>query len=1212
MAWPDGLGSAARFCLTAAELRSSCIERGIAWEPLDDWRTLHARLALLDVEEDTERLRSGEDAATVQSEERSASPGVVFGRSTVSTLRRRCIDYALAFSISDDADELLRVLRDAMDAPPTLRRHRELIERLHEAMETQRELEATNAEQRALQLEQVEAQEPKRSSEPSRSSQSSRDGSRSTDRGAAWPAGLGSAASFSVPVAELRRICTEQDIPWSLSDDWRSLQVRLALRAAVDDAKDAMDAERLLATLGPAAIVRGAWLRRQDGQALPRRRMRELDEGLLRLDQLRDLRARFGVDALPVVSLVELWQDGDKKPRAMHEMVRHIIDALADMRLDRDALLKEDIDTTALRAARLPDFVIILPWAAVHQPLPADVEAARLAAVSEPSQRGSVIARPVTSEARLPSPHVIFGHSMKSKLRQRCSEFGVLFSIEHKTHELLQLLGDELNASPVSRRSRARKTEKEWSAYQRALLAEAEAQANLREMEEAEALEAKAEAQKVARARAKKAAASAFERAAAAERAAVERAAAESEAAVRAMVRTAVLRAAEREATRREEEARMLGQAVHRPGINSGLGSGRLRVEPKTTAEMWAEVGAEALTPEEMALANAKAEAKAKAAAEAKVEVKVEATSGEDSGEEESAVAVREVWGSWSTPPVCIVDSEEEEDEAAEREAEREAAVRAVMKVTVGRAAVRAARWVRAAEAARKSGVEMSVWMAAVRMQAAQRGIVGRDEARLREHAKDVEMQEWTAAVRVQAAQRGIIGRDEAKARQRTRDVESMAAVRVQAAHRGSAGRDEAKMRRRANDRVTSAVHLEATPNPLPPLPPASRTIDFAIAPPLELGPQTSPHAAPAIVRAPAAFRAAHEMLESTVQEIRTILELPPERFIRLRDRAVEYLMEGNADGALAKLDELLILCTERLGLVMGLLHPMCTQIRQCVCAILIAAQRHERAATEMRTELGHIEAILALSMELGLAEATLSLGKGSIFSKGILALGQELKLFNAILATDEAPGEKLGLAKAILHLASLREIELRGRLNQVVGDRWSWDWGIWGRDWTLHKASIMSLISHYQALRTRHETRGEQHSSKVATIIELATLLQSEGDLEGATLLFREAMEVRRETLGDRHQDTLQSINTLGELLRLRGDLQSAAPLLHEAMRTRSETLGDLHPDTLQSINNLCALLRAQGDHIGAMELYTAREARLKALRDAQGHVDERVWMVG
>ena len=139
-----------------------------------------------------------------------------------------------------------------------------------------------------------------------------------------------------------------------------------------------------------------------------------------------------------------------------------------------------------------------------------------------------------------------------------------------------------------------------------------------------------------------------------------------------------------------------------------------------------------------------------------------------------------------------------------------------------------------------------------------------------------------------------------------------------------------------------------------------------------------------------------------------------------------------------------------------------------------------------------------------------------------------------------------------------------------------------------------------------------------------LATLLQAQGKLDEAGVLFRGALEASRATLGDRHPDTLISMNNLGGLLLAQGKLDEAGVLLREAIEAKRATLGDRHPSTLASMNNLGGLLHDQGklDEAGVLyrECLVARRAmlgdrhrdtldslqNLAGLLQAQGKLDE------
>ena len=79
-----------------------------------------------------------------------------------------------------------------------------------------------------------------------------------------------------------------------------------------------------------------------------------------------------------------------------------------------------------------------------------------------------------------------------------------------------------------------------------------------------------------------------------------------------------------------------------------------------------------------------------------------------------------------------------------------------------------------------------------------------------------------------------------------------------------------------------------------------------------------------------------------------------------------------------------------------------------------------------------------------------------------------------------------------------------------------------------------------------------------------LGALLLTQGKLDEAEPLWREALEASRVKLGDRHTDTIASISNLGTLLQAQGKLNEAEPLVREALEARRATLGDRHPDML------------------------------------------------
>ena len=64
--------------------------------------------------------------------------------------------------------------------------------------------------------------------------------------------------------------------------------------------------------------------------------------------------------------------------------------------------------------------------------------------------------------------------------------------------------------------------------------------------------------------------------------------------------------------------------------------------------------------------------------------------------------------------------------------------------------------------------------------------------------------------------------------------------------------------------------------------------------------------------------------------------------------------------------------------------------------------------------------------------------------------------------------------------------------------------------------------------------------------------------------------MEDGRRTLGDTHPNTLTSINDLARLFETQGKLDDAEPLFREAASGARKTLGDAHPTTVIIRKNL------------------------------------------
>jgi hypothetical protein len=123
------------------------------------------------------------------------------------------------------------------------------------------------------------------------------------------PAGL-FAPTGGRSLKELRDQCTEQRIPFSISDDWRSLEMRLAVQGGISAAQECSNMEPLLKFCVGAygeeglLIVRASWLCTQVASSLAHHDGRE---GAVTLEELRTIHERFGSSLFPLIALRDPW-----------------------------------------------------------------------------------------------------------------------------------------------------------------------------------------------------------------------------------------------------------------------------------------------------------------------------------------------------------------------------------------------------------------------------------------------------------------------------------------------------------------------------------------------------------------------------------------------------------------------------------------------------------------------------------------------------------------------------------------------------------------------------------------------------------------------------------------------------------------------------------------------------------------------------------------
>jgi tetratricopeptide (TPR) repeat protein len=137
-------------------------------------------------------------------------------------------------------------------------------------------------------------------------------------------------------------------------------------------------------------------------------------------------------------------------------------------------------------------------------------------------------------------------------------------------------------------------------------------------------------------------------------------------------------------------------------------------------------------------------------------------------------------------------------------------------------------------------------------------------------------------------------------------------------------------------------------------------------------------------------------------------------------------------------------------------------------------------------------------------------------------------------------------------------------------------------------QTSIDALFNHFDARATVNSPL-EVTDETIVTLIEASFLRRAQG-IEGyaawlsqrsrfvkdaaryasAAALWREAVNTVEDRLGPGHPDTAASLNNLASLLQHQGDLAGARPLFERALAIREKALGPEHPQTMSVRRNL------------------------------------------
>ncbi len=109
----------------------------------------------------------------------------------------------------------------------------------------------------------------------------------------------------------------------------------------------------------------------------------------------------------------------------------------------------------------------------------------------------------------------------------------------------------------------------------------------------------------------------------------------------------------------------------------------------------------------------------------------------------------------------------------------------------------------------------------------------------------------------------------------------------------------------------------------------------------------------------------------------------------------------------------------------------------------------------------------------------------------------------------------------------------------------------------------------------------------KLATILnDQASILQNQGGVRTAEVLFREALDMKRRLIDEQHPSVIRGMNNLAEVLETLGKYQEAEELYLETLELRTRVHGRESLETALTLNNLGVLYQNTGDFESADHL--------------------------
>jgi tetratricopeptide (TPR) repeat protein len=140
---------------------------------------------------------------------------------------------------------------------------------------------------------------------------------------------------------------------------------------------------------------------------------------------------------------------------------------------------------------------------------------------------------------------------------------------------------------------------------------------------------------------------------------------------------------------------------------------------------------------------------------------------------------------------------------------------------------------------------------------------------------------------------------------------------------------------------------------------------------------------------------------------------------------------------------------------------------------------------------------------------------------------------------------------------------------------------------WTMHYIGDLlqrqgkldeAKLMYKRALAGYEKALGPDHTSTLGAVNNLGLLCSNQGKLDEAELMYKRALTGYEKALGPDHTSTLDTVNNLGLLYSDQGKLDEAELMYKRALAGYEKALGPDHMSTLGAVNNLGLLYRAQG----------------------------------